>query len=80
MNGKIPMPRWDHEKNEMIFGIVGAGGHFKYDFEFSVYVTFSEVPELRGLPAIPFIHTAISEVENVVQATEIEARRVGLLP
>ena len=78
-NARIPIPFWDHEKNEMVFGVVGPGGDFKYDFEFSFYVTFAEVPELIGVPAFPFLDAAIREVEAIVLATEAECRRIGLL-
>ena len=77
--GAILMPAWDHEKNEMIFGRVQPGGDFKYDFEFSFYVTFSEVPELVGMPAIPMLHATISDVERILLATETEARKLGLI-
>ncbi len=37
--GAILVPSWDHEKNEMIFGRIKPGGDFKYDLEFSFYIT-----------------------------------------
>jgi hypothetical protein len=77
--GYIPMTAWDHEKNEMIFGVVGPGGDFKYDFEFSVYVAFGEVSELVGVPAFPMLDAAICEVERILLATESETRRIGLI-
>jgi hypothetical protein len=78
-NAAIPMPAWDHEKNEMIFGAVSPGGDFKYDFEFSFYLTFSEVPELVGIPALPMLDATIHEVDGILAATEKEARRLGLI-
>jgi hypothetical protein len=78
-NARIPVPTWDHEKNEVVFGIVGPGGDFKYDFEFSFYVTFREIPELVGVPALPLLDAAIHEIASVIAATELEVKRIGLV-
>jgi hypothetical protein len=63
----------------MVFGITEAGGEFNYDVNFSIYITFQGVQELQGVPAIPFIAKAISEVECIVRATETEVHRIGLV-
>ena len=78
-NGTIPIANWDREKNELVFGVVGPGGAFQYDFEFTFFILFGEVAELSGEPVMPMLGAAIDEVERILRATEIEALRIGLI-
>jgi hypothetical protein len=77
--GSLPMPKWDSEKNEVIFGIVGPGGQFQYDLEFTFFVAFGEIEIIEGNPVVPVLATMIGEVGKVILATEAECRRIGLL-
>lgn len=79
MGRSIPAPKWDSEKNEVIFGIVGPGGKFQYDFEFTFFIAFDEIEIIEGMPVVPILATMTGEVDRVIRGTEAECRRIGLL-
>jgi hypothetical protein len=69
---------WDREKDEMIFCVVGPGGEFDYEFDFTFLITFGEVEGLTGHPVVPALSAIAGEVERVILATEAEVSRIGL--
>jgi hypothetical protein len=75
----VPNMVWDSEKDEMIYGVVGPGGEFKYEIQFTFTVTFGEVEGLAGAPVVPALRELVRLVEGIILATESEARRIGLL-
>jgi hypothetical protein len=79
IGGRIPLPRWDSEKNEMIFGVVEPGGKFLYDFEFTFFIAFDEIEIIEGNPVVPVLATMTGEVERIIRGTEAECRKIGLL-
>ena len=77
--GEVLNPRWDSEKNAIPFLRVPAGSLSKYDLNVSFFVAFGEVDAVAGQPMIPVLYTIASEVERIILATEVEARRIGLI-
>jgi hypothetical protein len=71
--------RWDSRKNEMILGKVRPGGQFKYDYDFTFFIAFSEIDIISGEPVIPVLRYMVQEVERIITGTEAEARRIGLI-
>lgn len=76
----IPVPRWNREKNEIVFAITGPGAKFEYDVKGSFCISFDEIETIRGYPAATILREMASEVECLVSAIEAEARRIGLVP
>lgn len=77
--GSIPVPRWDREKNEIIFAISAPGTKIKYEVKGSFCISFDEIETIRGYPAAHILSAMASEVERIVVAIEAEARRMGLV-
>lgn len=77
-SGSIPMPIWNSEKNEIVFATTGPDTQFQYDLNVSFFVAFGEVDGIGGQPAIPVLHAIASEVNRIVLAIEMEAKRIGL--
>jgi hypothetical protein len=49
----VPEPLiWDSTKDEMIFGIVGPGGDFQYEFNFTFIVAFWSVSTTLIQPGV----------------------------
>jgi hypothetical protein len=72
-------PKWDREKNEIVFAKSNSEAKFKYDFELSLSISFGEVEVVGGQPVLAVIRAFTSKVESIVNATEAEARRIGLI-
>lgn len=76
-SSSIPVPRWDSEKNEMIFARIGPGGSFNYDAQFSLIVAFHH-PEITDGPiAVELLDRAATVVHDVIKATEAECAKRG---
>lgn len=75
----ILIPQWDGAKQEMIFGRVGPGAKLDYDVEFSFYVAFGDAPVFARQPVLAVLHHLAGEVTSILDATEAECRRIGLL-
>jgi hypothetical protein len=74
----IPVPRWDSEKDEMVFAVAGKGAKFEYDLTFTFSVTFGEVDIVKGAPVQTVLRGLHSKITNIVDATEAECNRIGL--
>jgi hypothetical protein len=75
----ILTPRWDGEKDEMIFARVGPGSNIQYDFKFAFFVAFGDIEIIGGQPAIPVLEKMAAEVEKIILSTETESKRIGLI-
>ena len=63
-DGSILAPRWDAEKDELVFARVEPGGTFQYNFDFAFHVTVGEVPELAGEPLFPMLYAMAAAVRT----------------
>jgi hypothetical protein len=77
--GYISLSKWDSEKDEMVIGAVGIGGKFEYDFNVAFNITFGEVEIVKGQPVAGVLDALAGKVSGIVDATEAEARRIGLI-
>lgn len=75
----VPSPFvWDSEKNEMVYGVVGPGGEFEYQINFTFFIAFGEVEGLAGHAVIPALTAISGAVERVLRTVEAETRKLGL--
>ena len=74
----IPSPRWDSEKNEMIFARVGADARVNYEAKFGLIVTFDD-PSLMDnkAVAIDVLNLAYDQVAKIIKATESKCAALG---
>jgi hypothetical protein len=77
----IRFPRWDSEKNELIFAktLPGEGDKIDHNIQFSFGIAFGKVEGVGGHDALGTLRQFVSEVESVVAATQAEAQRLGLI-
>lgn len=71
---------WDGLKNEMVLGVTAAGAPFKYDLRVSLFIAFGPIDRIEGKEVLPRLRDMILEVERIVLRTELECRRIGLIP
>ena len=73
------MPKWDAEKNEIKLFVAGKGSQIQYNITLSIFVAFGEVEVVSGQPVIPVLNALRDKVSGVIDATEAECRRIGLI-
>ena len=76
---ELPPPRWDSEKNEIVFLRANIDTKVDYNLQFTFSISFGEVEGVSGQPVLGFLNAATGEVERIVLAIEAEARRIGLI-
>jgi hypothetical protein len=76
---RIPIPRWDSEKNEIVLLSTDAGEHLNYQCQIKFFIAFGEIEPVAGKPADRVLQIMAEEVERIVLATETEARKIGLI-
>jgi hypothetical protein len=76
--GAIPAPKWDSEKDEIIFAVTSPGTRLQYNLNISFFIAFGEVEAVAGKPMIPLLNAIASEVQRIILAIESEATRIGL--
>jgi hypothetical protein len=72
-------PHWDRRKNEIIISRSLGKGTIHHDVEFSLGIKFGKVPVFSGRPVPSSLGKMASIVLSIVQATEAEARRIGIV-
>jgi hypothetical protein len=76
----IPVrPPWDRLKNEVELGTYISGKRTKYKMDFTLFVTFDEIPVIDGEPVLDVLHHFVSIVESILGALEAESRRLGYI-
>jgi hypothetical protein len=70
---------FDREKNEITYATTERGIQLKYYAEFSFGVTFDNVGPLEGYPVAYNLDAMIRAVTEIIDATETETRRLGLI-
>jgi hypothetical protein len=75
---KMP-PQWDSVHDEIVFCTVKHGSYVNYDINLGFYVAFGDVEGVRGMHVIPILKTMSDKVAGIIDATEAEARRIGLI-
>lgn len=75
---RLNLPKWDAAKNQFVIAVVGTGD-FNYDLKLSISVAIDKVEYVAGKPATAVLNTLASKVESIIDATEAEARRIGLI-
>jgi hypothetical protein len=71
-------PVWDSAKNEMELITLGPGAKFECEFEFRVFVAFSEIKAVEGHPVLGVLDALIRKVEGILLAIEAEAKHIGI--
>lgn len=70
---------FDREKNEITYATTERGLQWKYHAEFVLGIAFGDVEPLKGYAALPNLNGMIRAVATIVDETEAESRRLGLL-
>jgi hypothetical protein len=73
-------PRWDHEKHEGVFAILGPNARIEYDIHIGASVAFADIGTVGGKPAVAVLKQLLGEVAGVLNALETESRRLRLVP
>lgn len=76
---QIMAPRWNSDKNEIVFAKASRNRKIDYDIEFALSIAFGEVEVVKGQPVPTVLRALIGKVTGIVDATEAEARRLGLM-
>jgi hypothetical protein len=71
--------RWDSEKDEVAFAFSTKGADIHYKLNIALTIAFGEIKDVDRLTVVPFLRTAIAEVQKIIAATETEARRINLI-
>src|SRR6266851_6251359 len=66
----IPPPRWNSEKNEIIFAITGPGSDLQYDVDLAFFIAFGPVEGVAGQPVLATLDAMASEGERIILAME----------
>lgn len=73
-------PKWDSEKNEVIYAVTGPHSNLQYTFEIAFYIAFGQVEGgLAGQPVLESLEDMAVEVERLVLAIEAESRRLSII-
>ncbi len=73
-------PKWDNEKNEVIYAVTGPRSNLQYNFEINFYIVFGQVEgTIAGEPMIETLEDISAEVERIVLAIETESRRLSIV-
>jgi hypothetical protein len=72
-------PRWDSAKGEMVLCSIKHGAEAQYDLDISFFIAFGDVEVVRDQSVTTVLQALGRKVEGIVNATEIEARRIGLI-
>lgn len=75
---RLPAPKWNSEKNEIVFAATGPETNIEYDLNISFLIAFGEVDGIGGQPAVPILNAMANEVHRIVLAIEDESKRIGL--
>jgi hypothetical protein len=78
-SARMPVPKWDAEKNEMIMFVVGPDSKVDYNFNLSYSIVFGNVDKVAGCEIFSALTAMAGEVERIVLAIEKEAQRIGLI-
>jgi hypothetical protein len=73
-------PIFDSTKNEIIFARGPIDGHFAFGAQPTFFVSFDDIQVTGRKHAIVVLRTAASAVENIMEETETECRRLGFIP
>jgi hypothetical protein len=68
---------WDRTKQEMVLLTVRPEGIGQYDFKFTLFIAFNEIPVIDGQPVDTVLNKMTSIVEGVLLGIEAECRRLG---
>ena len=77
--GVITFPTWDGGKNEIIIATVLRGSKLKSNFRLNFDVTFGDVDPVSGEQVSALLNAFLGIVTGIVDGTEAEARRLGLI-
>jgi hypothetical protein len=72
-------PVWDSAKDEIVLCTLKEGATVEYKFNIGFVIVFGDVPVVRGLGVISVLETINSIVDEIIDATETESRRIGLI-
>jgi hypothetical protein len=70
---------WDSQKNEIRYFSTPLAAEPQYDFEVAFHIAFGPIEPLSGEPAIPHLFAIADIVTEIIEETEVVARRAGLI-
>jgi hypothetical protein len=70
---------WDSEENEITYAITECGLKWKHRVQIAMGVFFGDVGGAAGYEVEPNLRKMIASVATIVDETEIECRKLGLL-
>jgi hypothetical protein len=75
----IPLGEWDSDKEELIYAATAPGVQTKYKVHVAFDVTFREVEVVKGKQVVGILDALIRKVSGIVDATQAECKRIGVL-
>ena len=76
----MPNPHiWDSTKNEMEIVTLGPNTKVNYNFDFRLFISFSDIEAVAGQPVSAVFDALTRKVESVFMAIEAESRRLGYI-
>ncbi len=63
----------------MIIAEIDPGGEFNYNFEFTPFIAFGDVPVFHGEPVLGVFSHLANEIAGLGEAVENECRRLGFI-
>lgn len=73
---RIPIPRWDAEKDEMTLVEYSGNPEIKNDYRFRFSVVLKEAPPLQGVPITSALKAFVSKAQSALEDLEAEARKI----
>ncbi len=70
---------WDSKKNEISYFAVPKGMQPQHDFEVAFFIAFGPFEPLAGAPILPHLADITKDITRIIETTEIEVRRIGLI-
>jgi hypothetical protein len=72
-------PVWNRKNNELLIAVLGEGTQLKYKLKLSFTVVFGEVHGVEGNQVSGALRDLIAKVTKIVNETETECKRLGLV-
>jgi hypothetical protein len=77
--GAIFAPRWNSDEKRIEFARIQPGGRFGCDGNLTFYIAFDEFNGVKTSSAVGLLDAIAGEAKRVLDATEAECLRLGLL-
>lgn len=73
----IKAPRWNGEKNELVYAVAQPGASLDYDLNIAFFIAFGPVEGLAGQPVVDVLTAITAETERIVPVTLLCHRTIS---